>query len=109
MEEYENYMIRPRSWEREPEYSYYCSNPWCERGIQHGEKFYRLPWRSSTREILCERCTEDMTSYAKHSVICAECGERINEDDDCFVSEDADFCICLDCLEEDAETDWSIR
>ena len=105
-EEYENPMIRPRSWELEPEYSYYCSK--CGNGIQWGEKFYRLPWRKSTHEILCEKCTEDMTSYAKHSVICAECGEWIREDDDCFIGEDAEVCICLDCLEEDQDADFSI-
>lgn len=106
MEEYENYMNRPRSWEREPNYSFYCSR--CDDGIQHGEKFYRLPWRDRTHEILCEQCTEDMTSYAKHGCICAECGEWISEDDDCFVSEDASVCICMDCLEEDADADWSV-
>ena len=107
MEEYENYMIRPRSWEREPNYSFYCSR--CDDGIQRGEKFYRLPWRrDDAHEILCERCTEDMTSYAKTDVFCAECGGLINEDDDCFVSEDADLFVCMDCIEEDSDADWSV-
>lgn len=105
MEEVENYMMMPRSWEREPEYSFFCSK--CDNGIQWGEKFYRLPWQSKTREILCEHCTDEMISYAKTDVICSECGDTIHEDKDVFITEDGAF-ICLDCLEEDADADWSV-
>ena len=105
MEELENYMVMPR-YERKPEYSYYCSNPWCERGIQHGEKCYQLPWRGRTHEILCEECKDKKMTYAKTDVICAECGDVIHEDEDVFVTEDGKF-ICLDCVEEDATADWS--
>ena len=101
----DNYMLIPRSWEREHEYSCYCSK--CDNGIQHGEKFWRLPWRSDVSEILCERCKDYDTVYAKYDGVCCQCGEVIREDDDCFVTEDAKL-ICLSCLEEDAEADWSV-
>ena len=104
-EEYENYMLTPRSWEREPEYSCFCSK--CDNGIQHGEKFWRLPWRSDVSEILCERCKDYDTVYAKYDGVCWQCGEVIREDEDCFVTEDEKL-ICLSCIEEDADADWSV-
>lgn len=105
MEEIENGMLRPLWREIKREYNNYCSD--CECGIDHGEKYFRIPWRRNYAEVLCERCTDRMTSYAKHDTKCAQCGEEIKEDDDCFVTKNAE-CICLSCLEEDAEADWSV-
>ena len=102
--ELENFMVMPR-YEIKPEYSCYCSK--CEEGIQYGEKYWRLPWRSQTHEILCEKCVEEMTTYAKHNGVCCECGEDVREDDDIFYTEDGKF-VCLSCIEEDSEEDWSV-
>lgn len=94
-EEYENPMIRPR--ERE-EYSKYCTC--CEYGIPFLAKYYELPTgRNGIVQIWCERCFDGHMSYAKHDTTCICCGEDISEDDDCFVTDDAE-CICLDCLED---------
>lgn len=96
-EEYENNMIRPRSWEYK-DYSRTCEC--CDNGIENLQKYYLLPIGSYGMNVeWCDRCTEDHLSYAKYATKCICCGEDIAEDADCFVSDDAE-CICLDCLEE---------
>ena len=94
-EEYENPMIRPRE---RVEYSKYCDR--CEDGIALYGDYYELPTGSfGLMETWCERCYRDHMSYAKHATKCISCGEDIEEDEDCFVTDDAE-CICLDCLPE---------
>lgn len=90
-EEYENPMIRPR--ERE-EYSMYCDL--CDDGIPFLSDYYELPFRD---QKWCERCFGKHMSYAKHRTICKICGEGIEEDEECLVTDDAE-CICLRCLPE---------
>lgn len=94
-EEYENPMIRPREWQ---EYSKYCVC--CGDGIPFLADYYELPTgRGGCEQIWCERCYRNHQSYAKHTTKCICCGEDIPEDEDCFVTDDAE-CICLGCLPE---------
>lgn len=91
----DNYMMMPRSWENR-QYTKRCAC--CDNGIGELEKYYEIPVGSKW-ETWCEECTEDHTTYALFDTKCIKCGAEIKEDEDCFVTDDAE-CICMDCLEE---------
>lgn len=95
MEEYQANLMRPMYQEKEV-FSHECEE--CGCGIHLYEKYYTIPCGVFGLDlVLCEDCTMRRVSYADHRTECVCCGNEIEENEDCFITDDAGV-ICLDCL-----------